>query len=127
MFRAFFAFVFLVLFIQAVISLAAANVDNDKEASVTVTVGKLPFNITSPAATLKGPVGHANQVSAVSVNLRKKEEIEVDLEGVKVISNRYDDLFYVCIRYCMSTRLLNRCDTIRCRRSSSGAVDHQLS
>jgi len=127
MFRAFFAFIFLVLFIQAVISLAAPNVDNDKEASVTVTVGMLPFTITSPAATLKGPVGLANQALAVSVNLRKKEEIEVDLEGVKVISNRYDDLFYVCIRYCMSTRLLNRCDTIRCRRSLSGAVDHQLS
>ena len=85
MFRAFFAFIFLVLFIQAIISLAAPNVDNDKEASVTVTVRMLPFTITSPAATLKGPVGLANQASAVSVNLRKKEEIEVDLEGVKVI------------------------------------------
>jgi hypothetical protein len=74
--------------IQAVISLAAANVDNDIKASVTLTVGnvrKFPFSITSPAATLKGPVGLANQASAVSVNLRNNKEIEVDLEGVRVI------------------------------------------
>jgi hypothetical protein len=43
---------------------------------------KLPFTLTNPASTLNGPVVIASQPSAVSANLRKKEEIEVDVEGM---------------------------------------------
>jgi hypothetical protein len=94
MFRAlkvFFAFICLVLSIQAVVR-TSSDVDHVKESSVTVPGVKLPFTITSPAAGLKGPVVIASQPSAVSANLRKKEEVEVDLEGLIAISNRYDDL-----------------------------------
>ena len=81
MFKAFFAFVCLALSIQAL--LVAADVDHVKEASVTVPAGKLPYTLISPAAVLHGPVVIASQASAVSANLRKKEEIEqVDVEGV---------------------------------------------
>ena len=80
MFRAlivFFAFIYLLLSIQAVVA-ASSDVDHDKEVWVTVPGGKL----LSQAATLNGPVVIANQPSATSTNLRKKEEIEVDLEGM---------------------------------------------
>ena len=81
MFIAFFASVCLVLSIQAVVT--AADVDNAKDASVTVPSDKLHNTLTSPAAVLNGPVVLASQASAVSANLRKKEEIEqVDVEGV---------------------------------------------
>ena len=79
-FQGFFAFICLVLSIQAVVT--TTDVDNVKEAPVTVTAGKLPFTITSPAAILKGPVVLASQPSAVNANLRKKEENEVDLDGM---------------------------------------------
>ena len=78
MFRAFFASVCLVLAIQAVVT--AADVEHVKEASVNGV--KLPYRLTSPAAVLKGPVAIASQASAVSANLRKKEDVEVDVEGV---------------------------------------------
>jgi hypothetical protein len=84
MFRAlkvFFAFLYLVLSIQAVV-IAASDVDHANEVSVTVSVVKLPLTVTSPAASLNGPVVIANQPSAVSANLRKKEENEVELEGM---------------------------------------------
>ena len=77
MFRAlkvFFAFLYLVLSIQAVVT-ASADVDHDKESSVTLPGVKL-------AASLNGPVVLASQASAVSTNLRKKDEIEVELEGM---------------------------------------------
>jgi hypothetical protein len=80
MFRALkglFALICLVLSIQAVV--AATDVDNVKESSVTVPGVQLPLTITSRP---KGPVVIANQPSAVSANLRKKEENEVDLEGM---------------------------------------------
>ena len=80
MFRAFFASVCLALSIQAVVT--AADVDHRKEASITVPSDKLRNTLTSPAAVLKGPVVIASQASAVSANLRKKEEIEVDVEGM---------------------------------------------
>jgi hypothetical protein len=75
--KGFFAFLCLVLSIQAVVS--TTDVDNVNEASVTVPVGKLPYTIISPTAGLKGPV---SQASVVSANLRKKEENDVDVEGV---------------------------------------------
>ena len=79
MFKAFFAFVCLALSIQAL--LVAADVDHVKEASVNGV--KLPYTLISPAAVLNRPV---SQASAVSANLRKKEEIEqVELEGDCVI------------------------------------------
>jgi len=84
MFRAlkvFFASICLVLSILAVVT-AAADVDHIKEVSVTVPMVKLPFTLTNPASTLNGPVVIASQPSAVSANLRKKEEIEVDVEGM---------------------------------------------
>ena len=80
MFRAlkvFFAFLYLVLSIQAVVT-ASSDVAHANEVSVTVPV----VTVTSPAASLNGPVVIANQPSAVSANLRKKEENEVDLEGI---------------------------------------------
>ena len=83
MFRAlkvFFAFLSLVLSIQAVVT--TTDVDHVKEVSVTVTVGELHFTVTSPAAVLNGPVVIASQPSTVRANLRKKEEIEVELEGM---------------------------------------------
>ena len=76
MFRAFFAYLCLVLSIQAL--LVAADVEHVKEASVIVPGVKLPYTLISPAAVLKGPVAIASQASAVSANLRKK----VDVEGV---------------------------------------------
>ena len=84
MFRAlkvFFAFICLVLSIQAVV-IASSDVDPVKEASVTVPVGKLPLTKSSQAAVLNGSVVIASQPLAVSANLRKKEENEVDREGV---------------------------------------------
>jgi len=93
MFRAlkvFFAFIYLVLSIQAVVT--ASDVDHANEVSVTVPVVKLPLTLTPPTVVLIGPVVLASQPSAVRANLRKKEEVEVDLEGHIVISNRYDDL-----------------------------------
>ena len=80
MFRAFFASVCLMLSIQALV-VTAADVEHVKEASVNGV--KLPYRLTSPAAVLKGPAAIVSQASAVSANLRKKEEIEqVDVEGV---------------------------------------------
>jgi len=70
-----------VLSIQAVVT-ASSDVDHVKESSVTVPGVKLPPTVTSLAASLKGPVVIANQPSAVSANLRKIEENEVDLEGM---------------------------------------------
>ena len=125
MFRAlkvFFAFICLVLSFQAVVT-ASSDVAHANEVSVTVPVVKLPPTVTSPAASLNGPVVIANQPSAVSANLRKKEENEVDLEGLIVISNRYGNNM---LAYSISTRFLYRCDTIRCPRALSGAVDLQL-
>jgi len=93
MFRAlkvFFAFICLVLSIQAVVT-ASADVDHANEVSVTVPVVKLPPTLTTPTVVLIGPVVVASQPSAVRANLRKKVEVEVDLEGLIVISNRYDD------------------------------------
>jgi hypothetical protein len=58
---------------------ASADIDHVKESSVTVPGGKLPLTITSPP---KRPHVIASQPSAMSANLRKKEEIEVDLEGM---------------------------------------------
>ena len=84
MFRAlkvFFAFLCLVLSIQAVVT-ASSDVDNVKESSVTVPGVKLPLTVITPTVVLKRPVVIANQPSAVSANLRKKEENEVDLEGM---------------------------------------------
>jgi hypothetical protein len=78
--KVFFAFISLVLSIQAVVT--TSDVDNVKESSVTVPEVKLPFTITSPTAVLKGPVVIASQPLAVSANLRKKEENEVELEGM---------------------------------------------
>ena len=76
--KVFFAFLCLVLSIQAVVT-ASADV---KEAPDTVPGVKLALTLTTPTAVLKGPVVIASQPSAVSANLRKKEEIEVDLEGM---------------------------------------------
>jgi len=101
MFRAlkvFFTFICLVLSIQAVVT-TSSDVDNVKESSVTVPGVQLPLTLTTPAAGLNGPVVIASQPSTVSANLRKKEDIEVNLEGHIVISNRYDDLCYVSILY----------------------------
>ena len=86
MFRAmkgFFAFIYLVLSIQAVVT-TSSDVDNVKESSVTVPgiQLQLPLTLTTPTVVLKGPVVIASQPSTVSTNLRKKEEIEVDLEGM---------------------------------------------
>ena len=84
MFRAlkvFFAFICLVLSIHAEVT-ASADVDHVTEAPVTVTVGKLPLTKSSQAAVLNGPVVIASQPLAVSANLRKKGENEVDLEGM---------------------------------------------
>ena len=86
MFRAlkvFFAFICLVLSIQAVVT-TSSDVDNVKESSVTVPgiQLQLPLTLTTPTVILKGPVVIASQPSTVSANLRKKEEIEVDLEGM---------------------------------------------
>ena len=84
MFRAlqvFLALICLVLSIQAVVT-TSSDVDHVKESSVSVPVGKLPLTKSSQAASLNGPVVIANQPSAVSANLRTKEENEVDLEGM---------------------------------------------
>jgi len=84
MFRAlkvFFAFICLVMTIQAVVT-ASADVDHANDVSVTVPVVKLPLTVTSLAASQNGPVVIANQPSAASANLRKKEENEVELEDV---------------------------------------------
>ena len=86
MFRAlkvFFAFICLVLSIQAVVT-TSSDVDNVKESSVTVPgiQLQLPLTLTTPTVILKGPVVITSQPSTVSTNLRKKEEIEVDLEGM---------------------------------------------
>ena len=81
MFRAlkvFFAFICLVLSIQAVIT-TSSDVDHVKESSVTDPRVKLPLNLKTSTAVLNGPV---SQPLAVSANLRKKEEIEVELEGM---------------------------------------------
>jgi hypothetical protein len=86
MFRAlkvFFAFICLVLSFQAVV--IASDVAHANEVSVTVSVVKLPLTVNSPAAGLNGPVVIASQPSAVSANLRKKEENEVELDGIVVI------------------------------------------
>jgi len=75
MFRAlkvFFAFICLVLSIQAVVT-ASSDVDHVVTASSDPTL-KFP-------PTLNGPVVIASQPSSVSANLRKKEEIEVELDG----------------------------------------------
>jgi len=83
MFRAlkvFFAFICLVLSIQAVAT--ASDVAHANEVSVTFPVVKLPLPLTTPTAGLNGPVVIASQSSAVSANLRKKEENDVDLEGM---------------------------------------------
>ena len=84
MFRAlegFLKFVCLVLSIQAVVE--ATDVNHHQDAPVNGIT--LPPTLTSPSATLNGPVVIASQASAVSANLRKNEEIKVDLEGVRVI------------------------------------------
>jgi hypothetical protein len=82
--KVFFAFLCLVLSILAVVS-TSADVDHVKESSVTVPGGKLPLTLTIPTAVLKGPVVIANRPSAMSANLRKKEEVEIELEGVRVM------------------------------------------
>jgi hypothetical protein len=84
MFRAlnvFFAFLCLVLSIQAVVT-TSSDVGHVKESSVTDPTLKFPPTITTPTATLNGPVVIASQPSAVRANLRKKEENEVKLEGM---------------------------------------------
>ena len=88
MFRAlkvFFAFLSLVLSIQAVVT-TSADVDHDKEASVTVPWVKLlptlPVTLNRSAVVLNGPLVIPNQPSAASANLRKKEEVVVELEGM---------------------------------------------
>jgi hypothetical protein len=84
MFRAlkvFFVVICLVLSIHAVVA-ASSEVDHSNEVSVTVPGVKLPLTVITPTDILKGPVVFASQPSAVSANLRKKEEIEVDLEGM---------------------------------------------
>jgi len=84
MFRAlkvFFVVICLVLSFQAVVT-ASSDVAHANEVSVTVPVVKLPLPLTTPTAGLNGPVVFASQPSAVSANLRKKEENEVDLEGM---------------------------------------------
>ena len=76
MFRAlkvFFAFIYLVLSIQAVVT-ASSDVDHVVTASSDPTLKYPP--------TLNGPFRDATQPSAVSANLRKKEEVEVELEGM---------------------------------------------
>jgi hypothetical protein len=98
--KVFFTFISLVLSIQAVVT-ASTDVDQVEESSVTVPEVKLPFTITSPAAGLKGPVVLASQPSTVSANLRKKEENDVELEGVThivILSNGYDFICFVSIR-----------------------------
>ena len=83
MFRAlkvFFAFICLVLSIHAVVT-ASADVDHVKESSVTDPRVNPPTQ-TTPSAGLNGPVVLASQPSTVSANLRRKEENEVDLEGM---------------------------------------------
>jgi hypothetical protein len=77
MFRAlkvFFAFICLVLSIQAVVT-ASADADHVTGASVTDPTFKFP-------PTMNGPFRVASQPLAVGANLRKKEEIVVDLEGM---------------------------------------------
>ena len=82
MFRAFFAYVCLVLSIQSLVT-AADDINHHHQAPGTVPAGTIAFTPTSPAVVLKGPVAIARQASAVSANLRKKEKIEqVDVEGV---------------------------------------------
>jgi len=85
MFRAlkvFFAFLYLVLSIQAVV-IASSDVDQVDESSVTVPGVKLLPTLTRSAVVLNGPLMYnPNQPSAASANLRKKEEIEVELEGM---------------------------------------------
>ena len=113
--KVFFAFLYLVLSIQAVVT-ASADVDHDKESSVTLPGVKL-------VASLNGPVVLASQASAVSANLRKKQEYEVELEGMYIVLYQIDTMIYVMFVYGIFSRFLCRCDTIRCRRSLSGAVD----
>lgn len=80
--KGFFASLCLVLSIQAVVAAADVNIVKEAESHGV----KLSYAITSTAAVLNGPVVSASQASAVSVNLRKKEEVEVvDLEGVRVM------------------------------------------
>jgi len=79
--KVFFACICLVLSIQAVVT-ASSDVDHVTGASVTVPGVKLLPTLTRSAVVLKGPVVIANQPSAVSANLRKKEENKVDLEGM---------------------------------------------
>ena len=78
--KGFFAFICLVLSIQAVVT-ASADADHVTGASVTDPRVNPPTQ-TTPTAVLNGPVVFASQPSAVSANLRKKEEIEVDVEGM---------------------------------------------
>jgi hypothetical protein len=73
--KVFFAFICLVLSIQAVVS--TTDVDHVKEA---VTDPRI--NPPTSTAGLNGPVVIANRPSAVSANLRKKEKVEVGLEGI---------------------------------------------
>ena len=75
--KVFFAFICLV---QAVVT-ASADVDHVTGAPVTDPRVNPPTQ-TTPTAVLKGPVVIASQPSAVSANLRKKEENDVDLEGM---------------------------------------------
>jgi hypothetical protein len=56
----------------------SAGIDHVKEASVTDP----RINPPTPTAGLNGPVVIANRPSVVSANLRKKEEVEVELEGM---------------------------------------------
>ena len=73
---------YLVLSIHAVVT-ASSDVDHVKELSVTDPRVNPPTQTTPSAGlTLNGPVVIANQPSTVSANLRKKEENEVDLEGM---------------------------------------------
>ena len=104
--KGFFASVTYSLWVSTQALVTAADIEHVKEASINGV--KLAFTLISPAAVLNRPVVIASQASAVSANLRKKEEIEqVDVEGVWVIS----------------TRLIYRCDTIRCWWSLSSGVD----
>jgi hypothetical protein len=86
MFRAlkvYYTFICLVLSIQAVVT-TSSDVDNVKESSVTVPgiQLQLPLTLITPTVVLKGPVVIASQPSTVSTNLRKKEENDVELEGM---------------------------------------------
>ena len=79
--KVFFAFLCLVLSIQAVVT-TSSDVAHANEVSVTVPGVKLLPTLTRSAVVLNGTLMIPNQPSALSANLRKKEENEVDLEGV---------------------------------------------